>query len=185
MLKRLIAGILLAALASPAWAANRTEWTAGNGAGTSWTAAFASSDLASMTHGQSVMSTDIIDNTSALDLYAVLSVQLAISSATPAAGDFIAISMAPLQQDGTTYGDGNMTAGTAVSWSGGPPFQPVCTISLNNPAGAQTALNGYCQPFLVPAGKWRFVFYLGTSAIALSAGTQTIKYQTYNLNLNN
>jgi hypothetical protein len=185
MTRRLLAALLALIVSStPVFATgNRTEWTAGNGVGTTWTAAINSADMTSLASAHAVMGTPVIDNTTALDLYAIVSAKLAISSATPAAGDFVAIYLASLSEDGSTYGDGNLTSGTSVAWA--PPWQPVCTFPLNNPAGAQTVLNGQCPPFLIPPGKWKFVIYLGTASIALSSGTQTVDYTTYNQFLNN
>jgi hypothetical protein len=164
--------------------ANRTAWTAGNGQGLTWGAAFNSSDLASLASKSSVLSSvsDIANGTE-LDVYADVSLALAISSATPAAGDFIGLYLAALNQDGSTYGDGTFPSGTQKAWS--PSWQPCGTVPLQTGASALTSLVGLVQGILIPPGSFRFLLYLGTSSIALSSGTQTVKYRTYNVNLNN
>lgn len=177
--RRLAAAFIALCLGTaPAIAASTTAWIAGNGAGSTWTAAFASADLASITTGKSVLSSDTIDNTSALDQWGFLSIQLT-GSADPTAGDAAYVYIEPLQQDGSTYGDGLLTAGTQTTFV--PTLQPVCVVTMN---AASTAINWPCGPFIIPPLKFKFALYWNTASISLTSGTQTIKYSTYNVNLN-
>jgi hypothetical protein len=161
---------------------NRTAWTAGNGQGLTWGTAINSADMASMTNGQSVVSgvADIANGTN-LDIYADLSFSLAISSSTIAAGANIAFWLFLLNQDGTTYGDGQFTNGTAATKT--PTFAP-CGIFPLVAAAAQTTLVGFVQGIIVPPGSFRFAMQ-NNSGFSLTAGTQTVKYRTYNIQLNN
>jgi hypothetical protein len=162
--------------------ANRTSWTAGNGVGLTWTEAIKTADLASLPHGDAVLSSDAdIANGTQLDMVADVSVRLAISSATPAAGDFIGIYLVPLLDDGSTYGDGSYVGGTQKALQ--PPYPPVGVVPLQS-TNAATVLSGMVQGIVIPPGSFRFLLYLGTASINLSSGTQTVKYRTYNINLN-
>lgn len=95
---RMLAAIaaLLWALPSPALAANRTEWTSGNGQGLGWssrTTAFGTADLTSLASGDSVLSSAAaIANGSNLDQYLDISVEITVGSSTPTTGAYIAIS---------------------------------------------------------------------------------------------
>jgi len=162
--------------------ANRTAWTAGNGVGFTWTTLINSADMASMTNGQSVLSSvaDIANQTN-LDIYMDISHLLAIASSTIAAGANFAYWLYALNQDGTHYGDNQLTAGTPASLT--PAFSPVATIAI--PAVASTTnMYGYAQGIIIPPGSFRMAIQ-NNSGFALTAGTQTVKYRTYNVNLNN
>lgn len=162
--------------------ASRTAWTAGNGAGLTWATAINSADMASMTNAQSVVSSvaDIANGTN-LDIWADISVRLVISSSTIAAGANIPIWLFALLDDGSTYGDGQFTNGTAASKT--PTFPPVGIVPLVV-AAAQTTLVGFVQGIIIPPGSFRFAMQ-NNSGFSLTSGTQTVKYRTYNTNLNN
>jgi len=161
--------------------ANRTSWVAGNGAGLSWTTGINSSDLASMSSGSSVLSTvaDIANGTN-LDQFMDVSVRCAIASNTIAAGANLALWLYALLDDGSTYGDGQLAAGTQAAKT--PVFSPCGVIPLLA-AASQTTLVGIVTGILLPPGSFRLALQ-NNSGFALSAGTQTVKYRTYNQNLN-
>ena len=161
--------------------ANRTAWTAGNGAGLTWTTAINSADMASMATAYTVLSSvaDIANGT-ALDQFMDISAELAIASSTIAAGANLALWIYPLHDDGATYGDGQMTAGTPVSKT--PTFAPCATMPLYA-AASQTALVGFAQGVIIPPGSFRLAIQ-NNSGFTLTSGTQTVKYRTYNINLN-
>jgi hypothetical protein len=161
---------------------NRTAWTAGNGVGLTWTTLINSSDMASMTNGQTVLSSvsDIANGTN-LDQFMDISAICAISSSTIAAGAALTFFLYALQEDGSTYGDGQLTAGTAASKT--PAVVPCGSIPLYA-AASQTTLVGFLQGIIIPPGSFR-VAMQNNSGFALTSGTQTVKYRTYNINLNN
>jgi hypothetical protein len=161
---------------------NRTAWTAGNGAGLTWSTAINSADMASMTNGQSVLSSvsDITNGTN-FDMFMDISVRLAIASSTIAAGATIPLWIYELLDDGATYGDGQLTAGAAAAKT--PTFAPCAIIPLVA-AAAQTTLVGFTNQIMIPPGSFRLALQ-NNSGFALSSGTQTVKYRTYNINLNN
>ena len=162
--------------------ASRTAWTAGNGAvGFTWTTLINTGDLASMANGSTVLSSvaDITNQTD-LNIYMDISYALAIASNTPAAGANIAFWLYALNQDGTHYGDNQFTAGTQAAAT--PAFSPIGTGAI--PAVTTTALYGYIQGIIIPPGSFRIACQ-NNSGFALTAGTQTVKYRNYNVNLNN
>jgi hypothetical protein len=162
-----------------------TGWEGGRlNSGLGWTALFNSADLASLAHGDSVLSSvaDITNGTS-LDQFIDISMSLAIASATPTAGDYVGFFLAALNQDGSTYADGSFPSGTAKAWA--PSWQAAATIVLQSGGGAITSLVGLAQGIVIPPGSFRFVCYLATSSISLSSGTQTVKFRSYNVRLDN
>lgn len=185
--KLLLALAALLLLPISAEAASRTAWTGGNGQGiASWssrTTAFGTADLTSLASGSSVLSSaTAIANQTNLDLYADISVQMTITSATPTAGGFIAVYVVPLGQDGTTYGDGGLVAGTQKVYI--PPYAPICTIPLV--AAATTIMAGTCTNVLLPPEQFEFAVYNFTGlAFSGTAANSVVSFKTYNLNLNN
>lgn len=161
---------------------SRTAWTAGNGVGLTWTTGINSADMASMANGSSVVSSvaDIANGTN-LDMFMDISASLLIASSTIVIGANLAFFLFLLNQDGTTYGDGQFTNGTAAAKT--PTFPPCVTMNLVA-AAAQTALIGNAQQIIIPPGSFRLGIQ-NNSGFTLTAGTQTVKYRTYNLNLNN
>ncbi|KWV54336.1 hypothetical protein AS156_00995 [Bradyrhizobium macuxiense] len=113
---------------------------AGNGAGLTWTTSINSADLASLANGSSVLSSvaDIANGTN-LDQFMDLSVRCAIASSTIAAGANLALWLYALLDDGSTYGDGQLVAGTQAVKT--PVFAPCATIPLVA-AASQTTLVG-------------------------------------------
>ena len=161
--------------------ANLTKWAAGNGVGFTWTTAINSADLASMATGKTVLSSvaDIANQTN-LDMYMDVSAVCAIASSTIAAGANLALWLYALQEDGSSYGDGQLTAGTPATAT---PVFPPCGIMPLLAAASQTALIGFVQGILIPPGSFRLAMQ-NNSGFTLTSGTQAVKYRTYNINLN-
>lgn len=159
----------------------RTAWTAGNGAGLTWATAIDTADLASMATANTVLSSvaDIANGTN-LDMFMDVSASLVISSSTIAAGANLALFLYALNQDGSTYGDGQFTAGTPAAKT--PALPPVGVIPLLA-AASQTALLGMVSQIIIPPGAFRLALQ-NNSGFTLTSGTQTVKYRTYNINLN-
>ena len=176
----LIAALLLAA--PSAFAAGRSEWTAGNGVGFTWTAMNGTTDVTSLASGSSVLSSaTAVANQTALDLYADISVKVTITSATPTAGGTIAVYILPLNADGSSYGDTHITTTQAAYV---PPMAPACVVPLT--ATATTIMSGVCTNVLLPPGTFQWAFY-NASGLTFSGtdGNNVFKYRTYNLQLNN
>lgn len=161
--------------------ASTTSWIGGNGQGLTYGTLINSADMASMANANTVVSSvaDIANGT-ALDMFMDISASLVISSSTIVAGANLSFWIFMLNQDGTSYGDGQFTNGTAAAKT--PTFSPCGTIPLIA-AATQTALKGDIQQIIIPPGSFR-VAIQNNSGFTLTAGTQTVKYRTYNLNLN-
>lgn len=154
--------------------ASRTAWTAGNGAGLTWTTITISATLAA---GSAQMDTADVANGTALDQLADLSISLTTASSTYTALMNIAIYLCMLNQDGTTYGDNHLTTSAAAVT---PSFPPVATIPLFA-AAAQTSIIGNVQGILLPPGTFRW----GVMNNGITLTAATVKFRTYNTNLNN
>jgi hypothetical protein len=161
---------------------NRTAWTTGNGQGLIYGTLINTADMASMTNGQTVLSSvGTIANGTNLDMFMDISFELAISSNTIASGANFSFWIYTLNQDGSTFGDGQFTAGTAASLT--PAFPPCASVGI--PAVATTTnMWGYAQQIIIPPRSFRIAIQ-NNSGFTLTSGTQTVKYATYNLNLNN
>lgn len=161
--------------------ASRTAWIAGNGVGLTWTTAINTADMASMATANTVVSSvaDIANGTN-LDQFMDISAELAIASSTIVAGATLAFFIYAVL-DGGSYGDGQFTNGTAAAKT--PTFPPCAIIPLVA-AASQTTLVGFCQSIIIPPGPFRLAMQ-NNSGFSLTSGTQTVKYRTYNINLNN
>jgi hypothetical protein len=178
----LVLAFILALAPGLASAANRTAWTAGNGAGLTWTTAFNSTDFtgAQPTTGQTILSTVTITNGTALDQFMDYSVVQSIASSTIAAGATISVYLVPLAADGSTYTPA-LTAGTASSNT--LPITPVCIIPLFA-AATQTTLTGTCTEIAIPPGTFKLAEQ-NSSGFTYTSTTQVHDYRTYNIQLNN
>lgn len=166
--------------------ANRTAWTAGNGAGFTFTSIFATSDLTSLANGSCVLSSGTVflnQNSGNLDMFCDVSVEITISSTTPSAGAYIGLWIAALQSDGTTYGDGFLVAGTKKAYL---PAWPQAGIVPIESTGATTLMAAYFQNILLPPNSFKWVLYNGTGVtFSATAANNVAKMITYNVNLNN
>lgn len=163
-----------------AFAANRTAWTAGNGVGYTWATAIASANMASMANTQSVLDSTDQTNQTAQDLLADISISLIIASSTIVAGANIAIWEYYLNQDGTTYGDNHLTTTAATVTPSAPPNALIPCFA----AATQTSIIGNATGLVMVPGTLRWAMQ-DNSGFSLTAGTQAVKYRTYNTNLNN
>src|ERR1700738_2036565 len=159
---------------------SRTAWTAGNGVGFTLTTAINGSDLASLANGSTVLSSVAdIPNQTNLDIYADLSVRMTVGSATPPTGAYFAVYLCALLDDGTTYGDGELTSGATIARA--LPFAPVGTVLLQS-AVATTVLAGLIQGVVLPPASFRFAFFNSSgAALSATAGNCIVKYRTYNV----
>lgn len=160
---------------------SRTAWVAGNGQGLTFGTLINSADMTSLPNGSTVVSSvaDIANGTN-LDQFMDISYLLVIASSTIAAGANFSFWLYALNEDGTHYGDGQFTNGTQAALT--PAFSPAAVGAI--PAVATTTnMYGFLQGIIIPPGSFR-VAIQNNSGFALTSGTQTVKYKTYNINLN-
>lgn len=154
----------------------RTAWTAGNGVGYTWSTANA--NAGTLATGNSVLDSTDQTNQTAQDMYCDISFSCTISSSTIAAGANLTFWIAYLNQDGTTYGDNHITTTAAAST---PSYSPVAVVPLFA-AASQTTLVGNFTGIPLAPGTFRWIVQ-NNSGFTFTAAT--IKYRTYNINLNN
>lgn len=160
------------------------KWIAGSGVGLSWTSLFTSGttlyDLNTMPNGSSAASsTGAINNATALDLFADISVSL--GSVTAAAPGILSIFLMPLNQDGTTYGDGQFNSSGAQTTK-----VPQATYWVGNIAfpvtGSGAVQVGTLSGIRLPPGSFQIVIQ-NNVGVTLASSSNVVKYWTYNLSV--
>jgi hypothetical protein len=166
--------------------ANRAAWVAGLGQGYTWGQLFSSSaatdinNASGIATGSCVLSTITVANQGSQDVFMDISARFAIASNTIAAGANLAFYLYGLLDDGSTYGSGELTAGTVATTA--PPIPAFATIPLRA-AASQTLLTGYVQGLIIPPGSFKMVFQ-NNSGFTTNATGNVCMYRTYLLNLN-
>lgn len=163
--------------------ANRTAWTGGNlFAGLSYTAAFNAGDINSLPTGSSVLSTvAAFTNGTSLDQLVKISFKLSFSVAeTIVAGANIAFWAAYLQEDGTTYGDGRLVAGTQAAYQ--PPWAPLGAFPIQ--AGSVSTIAGDIGLLAIEPVSFALIV-MNNSGFALNSTGNAISILSYNQQLNN
>lgn len=150
------------------------KWIAGSGQGLTWGNIFNSgSDIASMSNGNAIQSSTTISNATPLDIFADVSISLG-SLTTGAGAPYIGIYLYPLNQDGSTYGDGRFGSAAA----GPPPSAYLVGIIPLVPSVTQTQ-EGTLLGIVMPPGGFTFVLY-NLSGTTLASSSNSVKYRTYN-----
>ena len=154
------------------------KWIAGSGVGLTWSALTfvngATNELNSLANAHTVNNDTDITNGTALDIFADVSISL--GSVTTAAPNYWGVYLYPLNQDGSTYGDGVCVA-TPVQGS----VIPSATYWVGNIiVPVQTAVvTGILTRIILPPGTFRWLF-LNELGVTLASSSNTIKYRTYN-----
>jgi hypothetical protein len=149
------------------------KWIAGSGQGLTWGAAMGSSDPNSLASGNAILSSQQIDNSAAYDVFADLSVSL--GSVTPGAGaPYIGFYLYPLNEDGSSYGDGRFGSAAA-----GPPPSQYYVGSIPCVPSTAGVITGAIRGIILPPGKFKFVLY-NLAGGALAASSNAVDYRTYN-----
>jgi hypothetical protein len=148
------------------------KWIAGSLAGLSWANAYTASTLNSIANGNAILSDLALDNSSALDVFCDFS--MAFGSIAVVAPNYVGVYLAPLNQDGTTYGDGRFGSSAA-----GPPSTSYYVGSIAVPTG--TAANeGMVRGIILPPGQFKFLIYNQMGVALAGAGANVAKYRSYN-----
>jgi hypothetical protein len=147
------------------------KWIGGSGVGLTWTDAFSTATLNSIASGNAILSNLQIDNSTALDIFA--DVSIALGSAAFVAPNYIGIYLYPLNKDDTTYGDGGFGSSAA-----GPPASTYWVGNIIIVAATQ-AQEGTTRGIILPPGKFKFVLY-NQGGVALASSGNTCQYRTYN-----
>lgn len=140
--------------------------------GLTWTTAGFSTELNSLANGNAVLAASALDNSTNLDYLCDVSISLG-SISTGAGAPYIGLYIYPLNQDGTTYGDGRF--GTAAA---GPPAGSYFAGVFPLKVSATGVLTGMIQGVPMPPGSFKFVLHNAAGA-SLAASSNTVKYRTY------
>jgi hypothetical protein len=158
--------------------ANTAKWIAG-AAGLTWAVAgFTATDFNSLASGSVVVAATNKDNSANLDLYADVSFALTVGGTTTAAS-FVSLYILPLDQDGATYGDGAAN-GTTAPVSG----YLVATIGVKAGVTSGNVVNGTFRGIVLPPGDMKFAIVNNLTVALNAAAAASVKYRTYNENLN-
>lgn len=178
--RRVIALVLAGLLASSqaALATGTAAWIAGNGQGLTYgTAGFTASCFNSLATGSGCVGSQI-DNSTALDLYSDFSFVVTVGGTTTA-GSYFGLYLLPLNQDGTTFGDGTASGSTAPQGS-----YLVGTVLVKSGVTTGNTVTGTVRGVLLPPGKFELAFWNQTGISMNAAAAWTGAYRTYNENLN-
>jgi hypothetical protein len=146
------------------------KWIAGSLVGLTWSAAYTTQPV-SIVNGNAILSDLNIDNSSTLDIFADFSFNL--GSVAVVAPNYIGVYLYPLNQDGSTYGDGRFGSSAA-----GPPASPYWVGNIVVPTG--TAANeGTIRGIILPPGQFKWVIY-NQLGVTMAGSANTAKYRTYN-----
>ena len=172
-MRRLIFGLcVLFGLVTPSLSAVE-KWV--NGATAGSFAAACAGEINSLPTLDAVLCSVVVSNASNLDL--TMDVSVSLGSVTTGAGSpYVGVYIYPLNQDGTTYGDGQFGSQAA-----GPPSASYLACNIPAPASTTGAIVGSCMTAIPPA-NYKIVLYNGL--LVTMAGSNTVKYQTFNRQVN-
>jgi hypothetical protein len=128
----------------------------------------------SLANGSSIMSSiTAIDNSSSLDIFSDWSFEL--GSIVAAAPNYIGLFLYPLNSDGSTYGDNQLTAGTQAAKVPSPSYW---VANITFPTGTAT-VKGTARGIVLPPGIFLPVLY-NQAGVGLASSANTGQYRTYN-----
>jgi hypothetical protein len=143
------------------------------------TVTFTAGDLNSLASGGAAVATAAITNGTALDLYADVSMIITVGGTTTATS-FLSLYLLPLQQDGTTYGDGAVSSTTV---------QPVATYLERSAwvkvgVASGSTVSAMFRGVVLPPGDFKLALANNLGVALSSTAALTMKYRSYNENLN-
>lgn len=149
------------------------KWIAGSLQGLTWGSAGFGSEVNSITNGQAILAGTALVNGTTLDVFADVSISLG-SITTGSGAPFVGFYLYPLNQDGTTYGDGRF--GSAAT---GPPPSGYQVGYIGLGASVTAVVTGMARGIVLPPGSWKFVIWNQTGS-TLAASSNTVQMRTYN-----
>jgi len=174
-----LAAVIAVAQIGPALAAGTSAWISGNGTGLTYaTAGFTATDFNSLATGSVVVATSAITNTTALDIYGDVSYVLTVGGTTTASS-YLSLYLLPLNQDGTTYGDGTATGTTAPTAT-----YLVSTNTVRSAITSGSTITGTFRGIILPPGNFKLAVVNQLGVALNAAAAATVSLRTYNENLN-
>jgi hypothetical protein len=175
----LAAALLLAPLSPTLAAGGTSAWVAGNGQGLTYgTSGFTLTDFNSLASGSVVVASSAITQTTALDLYADVSFVLTVGGTTTATS-YMTLYILPLNQDGTTYGDGVANGSTLPVAT----YQ-ASTVGVKSGVTSGNTITGTFRGVVLPPGNWKFAVSNNLGVALNATAAAAMSYRTYNENLN-
>lgn len=142
---------------------------------------FQASDTNSLANGSFAIATNgtpQIDFSTNMDLLAEISGILTMGGTT-VAGAYMAFYLLPLNQDASTYADGQAAGATLPAGS-----YLVTTVGIKVGVTSGSTITFTTPRFLLPRGTAKFAIANQTGAALNAASAPTISYRTTNFNLN-
>jgi hypothetical protein len=159
-----------------------TAWIGGNLNGTNtlaWaSASFTAANFNSLASGSAAVSA-AINNSAALDPYMDVSFSVVVGGTTTATSQ-MTLYLLPLNQDGTTYGDGNSGGGATL-----PNAQYMAAPALNVKSGVASggAVTGTFRGIILPPGQFVLVLANQLGVTLGGAAAAAVQQRTYRENL--
>lgn len=147
------------------------RWIGGT-VGLTYASAGFSTELNSLANGNAVIAATQIDNSANLDVFADVSISLG-SVTTGSGTPFIGLYLYPLNQDGSTYGDGNFGSAAA-----GPPPSAYYAGAIPCQVSATGVIVGMVRGIILPPGKFKFLLF-NQAGVALASSANTVNWRTY------
>lgn len=165
----------MAVLSREAFATNLTKWQIID----NWVSVtFSAGDLNTLAVGGGALSTSVYTNSTGLNVFCIASLVVTVGGTT-AAGGHLDVYALPLNQDGSTYGDGYASSSSTVPTSTyfKRAIQPKVGVTASN------TVTGETTPFVLAPTDYKFA--LGNQSIVLSStAALTFKITTFVTNLN-
>ena len=142
-------------------------------------ASFLAADLNSLASGGGALSTSIVTNSTTLDLYCDVSFVVAVGGTTTTTS-YLTLYLLPLNQDGTTYGDGYASSTTTQPVGG----YTAGSIGVKPGVASASTVTGMFRGVILPPGNFKFALGNNLGVALYTTAAITMKYRTYNENLN-
>lgn len=156
--------------------ANTTRWVIDTAF---TTVTFTAGDLNSLASGGAALGTAAIANGTNLDQMMDVSFVVTVGGTTTA-GSYLTLFLLPLNQDGSTYGDGYASS-TSTQPSAG---YGVGSIGVKVGVTSGSTVTGTFALINLPPGDCKLAFGNNLQVALSSTAALTLKYRTYNTNLN-
>lgn len=140
---------------------------------------FTGSELNSLASGGAALSTAAIANGTNFDQMMDVSFVVTVGGTT-VTGGYVTVFLLPLNQDGSTYGDSYVSSSSAQPSAG----YGVGSIGAKVGITSGNTITGTVQFINIPPGDFKLAFGNNLQVTLSSTAALTLKYRTYNTNLN-
>ncbi len=143
-------------------------------------AGFTASNFNSLAAGSGVLASSAIANSTANEVHERANISFSfVVGGTTVAGDFIAFYALPLNQDGTTYGDGYASGASSPSSA-----YFVASVPVLVGVTSGLAVTGSTDPVTIPACNFKLVVVNNMAVAMNSAAAAAVQLQFVDINNN-